>query len=83
MLIKQQKREHLSLLLNICNFNKNKYIFNLHSEEYAVFLIHLFTLYNIFSILFIFLLLFCCPIACNIFFNYLIADCLLVLSEFF
>ncbi len=33
MLIKQQQRQN-----HISNFNKKKYIFNLHSEEYAVFL---------------------------------------------
>ncbi len=34
MLIKQQKRENLSLLLTKSPL---KYIFNLHSEEYSVF----------------------------------------------
>ncbi len=42
MLIKQQKRENLPLLLvnfNFCNINNKKKIFNLHSEEYAGFLL--------------------------------------------
>ncbi len=47
MLIKQQKRKKIynCSLLNHCNFNK-KYIFNLHSEEYAVFL-YIWLLYTI------------------------------------
>ncbi len=48
MLIKQQKRKKIyncSLLNHFCNFNK-KYIFNLHSEEYAVFL-YIWLLYTI------------------------------------
>ncbi len=40
MLIKQQKKENLPLLLvdfKFCNFNKKENIFNLHLEEHLVF----------------------------------------------
>ncbi len=39
MLIKQHKRENISVLLtkSFYNFNKTKYIFHLHSKEYAAF----------------------------------------------
>ncbi len=55
MLIKQQKRENLSLLwLNhFCNFNKKKYRFNLHSE-YAVFL-YIWLLYTMYVAFLIYL----------------------------
>ncbi len=34
---KWEKISHCSWLNLFCNFNKKKYIFNLHSKEYAVF----------------------------------------------
>ncbi len=41
MLIKQQKGEHLLLLLaKPLLYFKKKYIYNLHSEEYGVFLLY-------------------------------------------
>ncbi len=75
MLIKQQKGENLLLLLaKPLLYFKKKYIYNLHSEEYGVFLLytefflHVITLYNACSISYLFVALVFCPIACNSFF---------------